>query len=73
MSRVWDMIFQLGSTIKLSIGLTVTITHRRDMTERLLKVTLNTNQPIMGRVQPMVLQPSRSLLEMAFYSFVQIF
>ena len=43
-SQVWDVIFQWSSTMKLSIGLTVTTTHRRDMTERLLKTPLNTNQ-----------------------------
>ena len=43
MSSVWDMILQWGSTIKLSIELPVATRHRRDMTEKLLKATLNPN------------------------------
>ena len=42
MSSVWD-ILQWGSTIKVSIELPVASRHRRDMTEKLLKVTLNPN------------------------------
>ena len=38
------MIFQWGSTLKVSIELPVTSRHRRDMTERLLKATLSLNQ-----------------------------
>ena len=41
---VWGMIFQWGSTLKVSIELPVTSRHRRDMTERLLKATLSPNQ-----------------------------
>ena len=37
------MILQWGSTIKVSIELPVTTRHRRDMTEKLLKATLNPN------------------------------
>ena len=43
MSSVWDMILQWGSTIKGSIELPVATRHRRDMTEKLLKATLNPN------------------------------
>ena len=43
MLSVWDMILQWGSTIKVSIELPVTTRHRRDMTEKLLKATLNPN------------------------------
>ena len=43
MSSVWDMILQCGSTIKVSTELPVTTRHRCDMTEKLLKVTLNPN------------------------------
>ena len=43
MSSVWDMILQWGSTIKVSIVLPVASRHRRDMTEKLLKTTLNPN------------------------------
>ena len=38
------MIFHCSSTIKVSIELPVTTRHRRDMTEKLLKVTLNQNK-----------------------------
>ena len=41
MSSVWGMIRQLGRTIIVCIGLPVSIRHRRDMTETLLKATLN--------------------------------
>ena len=37
------MILQRGSTIKVSIELPVATRHRRDMTEILLKATLNPN------------------------------
>ena len=40
-SSVWGIILQWGSTIKVSIELPVATRHRRDMTEKLLKVTLN--------------------------------
>ena len=43
MSSVWDMILQSGSTIKVSIELLVATRHPRDMTEKLLKATLNLN------------------------------
>ena len=43
MSSVWDMILQWGSTIKVSTELPVATRHRRDMTEKLLNVTLNPN------------------------------
>ena len=43
MSSVWDMILQWGSTIKVSIELPVATRHRRDMTVKLLKATLNPN------------------------------
>ena len=43
MSSVWDMILQSGSTIKVSIELPIATRHRRDMTEKLLKATLNPN------------------------------
>ena len=43
MSSVWDMILPLGSTIKVSPELPVATRHRRDMTEKLLKATLNQN------------------------------
>ena len=43
MSSVWDMILKRGSTIKVSIELPVATRHRRDMTEKLLKATLNPN------------------------------
>ena len=45
MSSVWDMLLQWGSTIKVIIELPVTTKHRRDMTEKLLKATLNPNSP----------------------------
>ena len=41
---VWGVIFQWGSTLKVSIELPATSRHRRDMTERLLKATLSPNQ-----------------------------
>ena len=44
MSSVWGMILQWGSTIKVSLELPVATRHRRDMTEKLLKATLNTNK-----------------------------
>ena len=44
MSSVWDMILQWGSTIKVSIELPATTRHRRNMTEKLLKATLNPNK-----------------------------
>ena len=44
MSSVWGMIFQWDSTIKVSIELPVATRHRPDMTEKLLKVTLNQNK-----------------------------
>ena len=43
MSSVWDMILQGGSTIKVNTELPVATRHRRDMTEKLLKTTLNPN------------------------------
>ena len=43
MSGVWDMIIQWDSTIKVSIELPAATRHRRDMTEKLLKATLNPN------------------------------
>ena len=43
MSSVWDMILQWGSTIEVSTELPVSTRHRRDMTEKLLKATLNPN------------------------------
>ena len=44
MPSVWHMILQWGSTIKVSIELPVATRHRRDMTEKLLKATLNPNK-----------------------------
>ena len=44
MSSAWGMILQWGSTIKVSIELLVATRHRRDMTEKLLKATLNPNK-----------------------------
>ena len=41
MSSVWSMIFQSGSTIKAIVDLPPAARHRRDMTEKLLKVMLN--------------------------------
>ena len=41
---VWGVIFQWGSTLKVSIELPATSRHRHDMTERLLKATLSPNQ-----------------------------
>ena len=41
----WDL--SVGSTLKMSIELPVTFRHHRDMTERLLKVTLNLNKIIL--------------------------
>ena len=41
MSSVWGMIFQRGSTIKVSIELPVANRHRHDVTKQLLKATLN--------------------------------
>ena len=43
MSSIWDMILQWGSTIG-SIELPVATRHRRDMTEKWLKVMLNQNK-----------------------------
>ena len=43
-SSVWGMILQWGSTIKVSIELPVATRNRRDMTEKLLKATLNPNK-----------------------------
>ena len=42
MSSVWGMILQWGSTTKVSTKLPVATRHHHDMTEKLLKVTLNT-------------------------------
>ena len=44
MSSVWGMIRQWRSTIKVSTELPVATRHRRDMTEQLLKATLNPNK-----------------------------
>ena len=44
MSSVWGMILHWGSTIEVSIELPVATRHRRDMTEKLLKATLNPNE-----------------------------
>ena len=41
--RVWGMLLQWRSTIKVSTELPVTTRHPRDMTETLLKATLNPN------------------------------
>ena len=41
---VWGVIFQWGSTLKVSIELPATSRHRRDMTEKRLKATLSPNQ-----------------------------
>ena len=43
MSSVWGMILQRGNTIKVSLELPVATRHRLDMTEKLLKATLNPN------------------------------
>ena len=43
MPSVWDMILQWGSTIKVSVELPAATSHRHDMTEKLLKATLNPN------------------------------
>ena len=43
MPSVWDMILQWGSAIKVSIELPVANRHRRAMTEKLMKATLNPN------------------------------
>ena len=43
MPSVQDMILQWGSTIKVSTELPDATRHRRDMTETLLKATLNPN------------------------------
>ena len=40
---VWDLIRQGGSKIKVSTELPVAIRYRHDMTERLLKTTVNPN------------------------------
>ena len=40
----WNMILQWGSTLKVSLELPVATRHRRDMTEKLLKATLNLNK-----------------------------
>ena len=42
--HVWGMTLQWGSTIKVSIKLPVAPRHRLDMTEKLLKATLNPNK-----------------------------
>ena len=44
MPSVWDMILQWGSTLKVSIELPAATRHRRDMTEKMLKATLNPNK-----------------------------
>ena len=44
MSSVCGMILQWGSAIKVSNELPVVTRHRRDMTEKLLKATLNPNK-----------------------------
>ena len=44
MSSVWGMIVQWDSTIKVSTELPVATRHHRDMTEKLLKATLNPNK-----------------------------
>ena len=44
MTSVWGMILQWGSTTKVSTELPVATRHRRDMTEKLLKATLNPNK-----------------------------
>ena len=53
MSSVLDMILQWGSTIKVSTELPVATRHRHDITEKLLKATLNlnshtTSKPVYG-------------------------
>ena len=70
MSSVWDMILQCGSTIKVSIELPVATRHRRDMTAKLLKATLNPNthtfttlENKMGRLSPLVAGHSFMLLD----------
>ena len=40
-SSVWGMILQCRKTIKVSTELSVVTRHRRDITEKLLKATLN--------------------------------
>ena len=42
--RVWGVIFQWSSTLKVTIELPATSRHRRDITEWLLKATLSQNQ-----------------------------
>ena len=44
MLSAWGMILQWASTIKVSIELPVANRHSRDMTEKLLKATLNPNK-----------------------------
>ena len=44
MSSVWGMIPQWGSAIKVSIELPAAYRHRRHMTKKLLKATLNPNK-----------------------------
>ena len=44
MSRVWGMMLQWGSTMKVSIELPIATRNRHDMAEKLLKVTSNLNK-----------------------------
>ena len=46
MSSVWGMILQWGSTIKVSIELPVATRHRRDMTKKSFKATLNLDKQL---------------------------
>ena len=50
MSSVWGMILQWDSTIKVSTELPVTSRHHRDMTEKLLKVTLNPKKTTTNKI-----------------------
>ena len=43
-SSVWGTILQCRNTIKVSTELPIATRHRRDMTEKLLKATLNPNK-----------------------------
>ena len=68
MSSVWDMILQWGSTVKVSTELPVVTSHRRDMTEKLLKATLNPNK----QQQQQVFEILESLYKLRMFLLIPV-
>ena len=66
MSSVRGMILQWGSTIKVSIELTVATRHRHNITEKLLKVTLNPNKQQQQHFKCILAHLSRRLTRWAY-------